>query len=155
MHKRLALVVILFSALSLVSGCAINRATATLTPGTDLSQTKTYYVVQVPADERGIQNLIRDNLLKRGFSATAGPEIPQGTYKADAVVTYVDKWMWDITMYMLELTITLRNPATGFPMAIGNSYHTSLTRKSPEEMVNEVVTNIFNNPNQGSKGGGQ
>jgi len=28
-------------------------------------------------------------------------------------------------------------------MASGNSYHTSLTRKSPEEMVNEVLTNIF------------
>ncbi|MDP2279487.1 MAG: hypothetical protein Q8K51_14830, partial [Nitrospirota bacterium] len=63
---------------------------------------------------------------------------------------------WDITMFMLELTITLRNPTNNFPMAVGNSYHTSLTRKSPEEMVEEVLTNIFNSQKQVStKGGSQ
>jgi hypothetical protein len=51
--------------------------------------------------------------------------------------------MWDITMYMLELRVTLRNPDSGFPIAVGNSFHTSLTRKSPEEMVDEVVGNIL------------
>jgi hypothetical protein len=61
----------------------------------------------------------------------------------DAIVTYVDKWFWDITMYMLELTITLRDPKTDFPLATGSSYHTSMTRKSPEGMVDEVLTNIF------------
>jgi hypothetical protein len=54
--------------------------------------------------------------------------------------------MWDIAMYMLELTVTLRNPDSGFPMAVGNSLHTSLTRKSPEEMVDEVIGNIFKAP---------
>ena len=44
---------------------------------------------------------------------------------------------------MLELTITLRDPETKFPMATGNSYHTSLTRLSPEEMVEEVLGSIF------------
>jgi hypothetical protein len=52
--------------------------------------------------------------------------------------------MWDITMYMVELTVTFRSPENNFPMATGNSYHTSLTRQSPQEMVDEVLTNIFN-----------
>jgi hypothetical protein len=56
--------------------------------------------------------------------------------------------MWDITLYLLELTVTFRDANTGYPLAVGNSYHTSLTRKSPEEMVDEVITNIF----QASKG---
>jgi hypothetical protein len=51
--------------------------------------------------------------------------------------------MWDITMYMLELTITMSDAKTDFTLASGNSYHTSLTRKSPEEMVAEVLGNIF------------
>jgi hypothetical protein len=155
MSRRLALVVLILSVMSLASGCAVNRATATLTPGADLSQVKTFYVVKDPEDGRGIENIIRDSIAKRGFTATTGPEMPQGSYKADAVVSYVDKWMWDITMYMLELTITLRNPNTGFPLAVGNSYHTSLTRKSPQEMVEEVLTNIFNTTNQASKGAGK
>ena len=61
----------------------------------------------------------------------------------DAVVTYSDRWMWDFTMYMLSLDITLRDGRTGFPMAVGQSMHASLTRKSPEEMVREVLGNIF------------
>jgi hypothetical protein len=54
--------------------------------------------------------------------------------------------MWDITMYMLELTINFRDPKNNFPLASGNSFHTSLTRKSPEEMVDEVLNNIQTAP---------
>jgi hypothetical protein len=126
--------------ISITSGCAINRATATLDPSTDLDSIKTLYVMKFAPDGRGINNLIVKKLRAMGYRATTGIEPPKNV---DAVVTYQDKWMWDITMYMLELTITLRDPQNDFPMASGNSFHTSLTRKSPEEMVDEVLTNIF------------
>lgn len=142
MWKKLISTVCLIATLWFMSGCAINRATASLTPGSDLSHVKSFYVVTQPADKNGIDKLIQDQLLKMGYSAATGPEKP-GAYQADALVTYQDKWMWDITMYMIELTITLRNPANDFPLATGHSLHTSLTRKSPEEMVEEVLTNIF------------
>ena len=58
-------------------------------------------------------------------------------------MTYVDKWMWDITMYLLELTVTIRDPQSDFPLATGNSLHTSLTRLSPPDMVKEVLDNIY------------
>lgn len=125
----------------LMSGCA-NRATATLTPGEDLSHVKTFYIVTLPGDGHGIDKLIHDRLVKMGYSAEVGAE-KSPPYTADAVVTYKDKWVWDMTMYMLELTINLRNPINNFPMATGNSFHTSLTRKSPEDMVDEVLDNIF------------
>lgn len=141
--KKLTCTLLLLGGLVVTTGCAVNRATATITPGADLSKAKAYYVVQEPGDNHGIDKLIKNYLDNKGIITTVGPEMPL-PYKADAVVTYVDKWMWDITMYMLELTISLRNPANNFPMANGNSYHTSLSRKSPEEMVNEVMTNIFN-----------
>jgi len=105
---------------------------------------KTFYVVHQPKDTHNIHNLIRDKLTKDGFTATAGPELPQSSYQADSIITYVDRWMWDITLYLLELTVTLRDKSNDFPLAVGNSFHTSLTRKSPEEMVDEVMTNIFN-----------
>ena len=143
MSQRTALVTLVLGALLFVSGCS-NTATATLSPGADLSKVKSFYVVHQPNDTRDLQNLIRDRIVKEGFTATAGPELPQSSYKADSVVTYVDRWMWDITMYLLELTVTLRDATNGFPLAVGNSYHTSLTRKSPEAMVDEVMTNIFN-----------
>ena len=142
MMKRLLSLLFACVMLAATTGCAVNRASASLMPDADLSKVKSVYVVKAPEDERGVDELIKKNLAKRGYQVQGGPE-QKPPYTTDAVVTYVDKWMWDITMYMIELTITVRNQAS-FPMATGNSLHTSLTRKSPEEMVDEVLTNIQN-----------
>lgn len=125
----------------LASGCAVNRATANIEPTADLTTIKSIFVTKLAPDDRGINILIADKLKEKGYLVTTGVETPPNV---DVVVTYRDKWMWDITMYMLELTITIRDPKTDFPLATGNSYHTSLSRKSPEEMVEEVINNIFN-----------
>ena len=127
---------------ALITGCAVNRESASVTEGEDISQLKSFYVVKFEPDERGINHLIRDELVVLGYDATTGPEaaVPEAV---DAIVTYRDKWQWDITMYMIELTITLRNPESDYPLAVGDSFHTSLTRLSPESMVKEVLTNIF------------
>lgn len=143
--NRLMSVLVVVGAMLLTTGCAVNRATASLTPGTDLTKVKSAYVVKLAQDERNINELIKTKLEKKGYVVTTGPELPP-PYKADVAVTYADKWMWDITMYMLELTITVRDPVTSFPMAVGNSFHTSLTRKPPAEMVDEVLANILSAP---------
>lgn len=140
---RFTAVSLALTSLLFASGCS-NRATATLSPGADLTKLKAFYVVHQPKDTHGIHNLIRDRIVKEGLAATAGPESSQGSSSVDSIITYVDRWMWDITLYLLELTVTLRDSTNAFPIAVGNSYHTSLTRKSPEEMVDEVMTNIFN-----------
>ena len=131
--------------LLVVQGCSVNRATATLAPGADLDRIRNVYVVKEAGDDNSIDELMKTQLTKMGYTATNGPELPL-PYKADAVLTYVDRWMWDITMYMLELTVHVRNPETNASLAVGNSYHTSLSRKSPVEMVEEVLNNIFKNP---------
>lgn len=125
---------------ALMSGCAVNRATGSVDPSANLASLKTMYVKQIPADDN-TYTLIADKLRSKGITVTTGTGAP--TTNVDAVVTYIDKWMWDITMYMLELTITIRDPKSDFPLATGNSFHTSLTRLSPKEMVNEVVENIY------------
>lgn len=145
MFMRIFLSICVLVGSASLTGCAVNKASATLSPGADLSKVKTAYVVNQPKDQKGIDDLIKTNLEKRGYVVTKGPE-STSPYSADVAVTYVDKWMWDITMYMIELTINLRDPKTGFPLAVGNSLHTSLTRKSPPEMVDEVIENIFTAP---------
>jgi hypothetical protein len=101
---------------------------------------KTMYIKRIPSDE-ATHALIADKLRSKGVTVTSGLEAAPGN--VDAVVTYVDKWMWDMSMYMMELTITLRDPKTDAQLATGNSMHGSLTRKSPKEMVDEVVDNIY------------
>lgn len=126
---------------ALTSGCAVNRATGSVDPSTNLSALKTMYVKKIPDDKGATNELIAEKLRTKGVTVTTGEAAAPGN--VDAVVTYVDKWMWDITMYMLELTIVIRDPKTDFPLATGNSFHTSLTRLSPQEMVNEVIDNIY------------
>lgn len=141
MKKFLKLAVLLGFITTILSGCAVNRATGSVDPSANLSALKTMYVKKLPADDGGTNVLIADKLRSKGVTVTTGTEAAPSN--VDAVVTYIDKWMWDITMYMLELTITIRDPKSDFPMATGNSFHTSLTRLSPKEMVNEVVDNIY------------
>jgi hypothetical protein len=141
MYKRSYAIALALAALVMTSGCAVNQTSAQLIGNTDLSKVKTLYVVKRETDTRGTDEVIKANLAKRGYTVTGG-EAKVPPYATDAVITYIDKWFWDITMYMLELTITVRDPGD-VPIATGNSLHTSLTRKSPAEMVDEVMTNIL------------
>jgi hypothetical protein len=131
----------LLVALVATSGCAVNRANATLMADADLSKVKTIYVVHSESDKHGVDKDLKAALERHGYTVTAGPA-QKPPYPQDAIVTYIDKWMWDLTMYMIELTVTVRNPVNDFPLATGNSMHTSLARKSPAEMADEVVANI-------------
>jgi hypothetical protein len=126
--------------LAAISGCATNRAGASADPALHCEAIKTLHVRFRNGDERGTQGLIVDAFRARGFAVTADPAPDP---RADAVVTYREQWIWDITWYMLELAVTLREPQTDFPLASGNSLHTSLTRKAPREMVDEVVGNLL------------
>jgi hypothetical protein len=131
----------IFIIASLQTGCAVNRATASVDPAVKMDAIKTVYVKKLTEDNRGIDTLIAKKANSMGIVATTGYQPNSAT--PDAILTYTDKWMWDITMYMLELTIQVQDPKTNFVFASGSSYHTSLTRKSPVEMVDEVMTNIF------------
>ena len=145
MFKRLILAGCLVIPFVTLSGCAVNKASATLMPGTDMAKIKSVYVVKQPKDKYGIDELIKVNLEKRGYIVKKGPE-SDTAYDADAAITYVDKWTWDITLYLVELTVTVREAKGNFPLATGNSMHTSLTRLAPPEMVDEVLNNILSAP---------
>jgi hypothetical protein len=140
LKKTAFLLAALATVATTTTGCAINRATATVDPSVNLGSLKAMHVAKQPKDDNDIDVLIAEKLRSRGYKVTTGSEKPSAV---DAVVTYIDRWRWDITMYMLELTITIRDPGNDYPLASGKSYHTSLARKSPSEMVDEVLSNIF------------
>lgn len=131
-----------FLVVSLFSGCAVNKMDAQLYPNQDLKKIKSVYVVKLDADNRGVNDLIVKKFNEVGKQASTGSAAAVPA-QVDAVVTYTDKWMWDITMYMIELTVVMQDPKDKFPIAKGYSMHTSLTRLSPEKMVDEVITNIY------------
>ena len=133
---------VLLAAFAFAAGGCINQLNSNITPGTNTAAIKKIYVVHLPADGRGIDKLIADHLKAMGREATSGDQAVTPA-DVDAVITYQDKWQWDITMYMLQLDVQLRNPKTQMAMATAHAMHTSLTRKSPPEMVDEVLGQIF------------
>ncbi len=141
MKTKLLHSILLLASLVLWTGCA-SQKNAVVMPDANLGAIKNYYVVHLSADDRKINQLITENLVSRGLQATTGGSnaVPA---TAQAIVTYYDKWMWDITMYMLQLDIQIRHPQTHVPLATGMAMHTSLARRDPPEMVKEVLDEIF------------
>lgn len=126
----------------LLSGCAKVVIKSDSDPQVDLGALHKFYVQKFAPDERNLHEIIAEQLTLLGFDATSGNEA-QPPYPVDALVTYKDKWMWDITNYMLEINIEFRNPESNFLFASGRSYRTSLARKPPEAMIEEVLLDLF------------
>lgn len=125
----------------LLSGC-INHTSVVTQPGADSNITvkKRFHVQKQPEEGANINTLIADNLRGRGYQVTTSIDKVTDT---DVLVTYYDRWMWDMTMYLVDLTIYMRDPKDEHPWVVAKSYHSSLNRYSPEEMVSEIMFNIF------------
>ncbi|RTE65969.1 hypothetical protein EH243_09815 [Amphritea opalescens] len=126
----------------LLAGCANTKLISDVDPQVDISKMKSFHVVKFEKDNRGIEKLIANKLNSMGLDASSGTN-KTPSHPVDVIVEYQDKWMWDLTMYMLELNINFRDPETNYQFATGRSFRTSLARKSPEEMVDEVLNDIF------------
>lgn len=136
-----------------LTGCAVNRETSSVTPNVEVTTLKKFYVARFEPDQRGINQLIAAELRRKGFEVSTGHEA-DAPRTVDAIVTYRDKWQWDITMYMIELTVYIREPGTQNMLATANSFHTSVTRKTPDEMVAEVLNNVFSTSPKAPKDSG-
>lgn len=124
-----------------LQGCATNRESAAVAADADISNLRTIYVVRSEQDDRGVYIAIAEQLRKLGYTVSTGPE-SQVPALIDAVLSYQTQWQWDVTMYLLDLRVTLRKPSSDALLASASSYHTSMTRKSTDEMVAEVLSNL-------------
>ena len=131
------LVVMLF-----MTGCSKAMVKSDSDPNADLTKLETFYVHKLADDDDDLDQIIASKLNEFGFQATSGPS-PRPGHAVDTIVTYKDRWMWDITMYLLEIDIEFHDPESDFVFASGKSYRTSLVRKPPEYMIEEVLRDLF------------
>lgn len=136
-----------------LQACAVNRDSASVAPDADLARVKTLYVVRAAQDEQGVYIAIAQQLRQMGRTVSTGPAttVPPGT---EAVLSYQAQWQWDMAMYLLELRVFLRDPKSDALLASATSYHTSAARKSTEEMVTEVLNNVFSGTRPAAAGAG-
>ena len=132
----LTLVISLF-----LGGCATNL-TATLAPGANLDDLGKTAVVRFDPDKRNLNWVIADQLTAMGYPAVAVEKenLPDDV---KTIVTYEDKWQWDLTNYMINIHIEFMDGKSGNLIVSGESYRTSLARKSPEEMIRETLQEIL------------
>jgi len=131
-------------ALVSLSGCGAGMAARGIyqAPDSNLAEIKSIYVVRLAADDRKINELIVTDLTKRGYKAwTEQNAMPN--VQADAVIAYKDRWFWDMTMYMYELTVYIKDTNAERILGAGKSVRMTLARQSPEFMVAEVLDAIL------------
>lgn len=119
----------------LFSGCAVISQEAFVVA--NKPNVKSYFVEHQPNDKRGINELIKSRIKQQGFN------IVNSRTDADIIVNYIDLWYWDFKNYLLNLRIIFRDSSDSFPIIVGNSVRSSLVRKDPDFMVNEVLTKMF------------
>lgn len=142
-YAKLGLVSLLLLPLS---NC-VHQNTRMLAPGTSesgLAKMRTFYVRKHGDDDYKLGEEIVAQLQEMGYRATTGSAIsPPG--KVDAVITYMDHWTWDITMYMISLDMQVREPGSDFALVTAKTTRTSVVRKSQKAMVRETLTKLLKN----------
>ena len=105
------------------------------------SDSAVYYVENHGKDERHLEVLIADALRSRGLNASGGSETerPDGV---SYIVSYEDRWMWDMRTYLIKLTISVRDAQTGELMGTGLSYQDSLAAMGMtfKDVIERTVT---------------
>jgi hypothetical protein len=138
-RRSFTLVILLTLILSLT---ACSKISSRVTPNTDLKQYESYFVLRHAKDTRLIDEIIRAEMILLGFKTESGT-VGDKPLNVDVIVTYEDRWAWDMTTYMLSLTLDFRDAKNNVLLATGQSYRPSLERKSPQEMAREVLESIM------------
>jgi hypothetical protein len=110
-----------------------------------MNRMKSFYVRKHAEDDYKVGEDIAAQLQSMGYRASVGSS-QSAPGKVDGVITYTDKWFWDITMYMLSLDVQLREPGSDMVLANAMTVRSSLVRKSQKEMIRETITKLVTNP---------
>ena len=97
-----------------------------------------FVVDHQPEDGRGIDGVIVTALRSHGIEAV---KRGQDSGTGDYVVSYIDRWYWDMRTYMVDLRIDVRESASKVLVASARSYQTSLAAmgNTYQEVVQKAV----------------
>ncbi len=128
-------------AMVFLGGCA-TRLSSNVAPSQDIDNLGTIYVARFEPDKRGLNKIIAEEFNALGYDAIYG-EVEDKPARADTIVTYSDRWMWDITMYMIAIDIQLFDVKKGIPIADAHNLRTSLARKTPRGLIRQALCELL------------
>jgi hypothetical protein len=141
MHKILLLLPCV-----LLCSCVVSLKTERA-PGVSVTDKHVFYVERHPKEDWGLHQMLADEIAMLGYKASAGEPGGQPP-SADAIVTYDDKWWWDLSPYMLELNLHVLDARTRSMIVKTRNYRTSLARRNPRTMAKETVRATFGLPHK-------
>lgn len=124
---------------------------STVNPGmrfgdAQLATMKSAYVVRHPKSTRDIDGYIQEALAERGVRVSSGL-IESKPKDVDFYVEYVDRWQWDLTMYLLSLDIRFKSNADGALIASGSfEQGTFHGFPDPKKTTKQVIERIYGAP---------
>jgi hypothetical protein len=106
-----------------------------------------YYVEHQPKDGRHLEKQIADSLHSRGLEVSSGPAEDRPE-RVDYIVSYVDRWRWDLRMYLYDLRIEVLDAATGHVVGSGQSIQPSLSAMGMtfRDVIDRAVAVLFEGP---------
>jgi hypothetical protein len=113
--------------------------------GANLTRFKKIYIEHRLADGRGVDQLVTQELQRLGYEASCGP-LTMTPPDTEIVLTYVDEWNWDFTLYMIDLDVQVRDARTGQVLATVRCDHPAMFGKSPAGMVKAAIDPLFEHP---------
>ena len=110
-----------------------------------------YFVRRHAEDGRDLATVIAKSMQEYGFDATA-TEPAEYEY----LVTYIDRWYWDMRMYLIDLRIDVRDLSNQLLVATARSFQTSLAAmgQTHASVIDQVVRILAEGPTQPNGRGG-
>ncbi len=100
------------------------------------SEGAVFWVENHGSDTRNLEEVIANALRLRGLEASGGQQNARPA-DFDFLVTYVDRWSWDMRTFLMKITINVEDATSGQIVATSESHQDSLTAmgKSYEDIV--------------------
>jgi hypothetical protein len=115
------------------------------TPGASLEGKRLFYVERHPEEDWGFHQMIADEMCMMGYKASAG-EPNQAPAGVDALVTYDDKWSWDLSPWMYGPDLRILDAKTRSLIVKTSNLRGSLFRRNPKQMAQENLRSTFGLP---------
>jgi len=126
------------------SGCSSVVDSTYYSKHVRLESMKRAYVVHDPGSTYGCANAAAEALTAKGLTVTSG-YIHDKPADTDFYIEVVDRWKWDLAMFLASLEIRFVDNATGDLIAIGTFRQSTFFHTFPDQRQTtfEVIASIY------------
>lgn len=129
---------------AMLATACVGNVSGQMTLPADVAARGSYCVERHAEDTRDLASIIAAKLRERGLQAKSGAA-GEALTGCDYVVSYTDRWFWDMRMYLADLRIELRDARDKTILGYGQSSQSSLKAmgQTQEDVVATALDQLF------------